>query len=186
MFALRLGVFGCFPLRCSVGVLSPSDAELRASLDASRRRSSAHPAVSMAVGKFFALRKPLLALTIGFLAFSVLAAAEIASSRSHDDIPVGSLTVAQIEEQLQVRMLHVFTLNGSISKSTNCLQQCPLVQSLNEHKVASAPQTTSLTARIFAVLFPGSPAVNSLLATLYISGPPSTFNASRSELSCAY
>ncbi|KAL2008173.1 hypothetical protein VTN00DRAFT_8155 [Thermoascus crustaceus] len=105
----------------------------------------------MSVRKSFALRKPLLALTIGFLAFSVLAAAEIASSRSHDDIPVGSLTVAQIEEQLQ---------------------QCSLVQSLNEHKIASAPQTTSLTARIFSVLFPGSPAVNSILATLYISGPP--------------
>ena len=27
-------------------------------------------------------------------------------------------------------------------------------------------------SRIFAVLFPGSPAVNALLATLYISGPP--------------
>jgi solute carrier family 39 (zinc transporter), member 7 len=27
-------------------------------------------------------------------------------------------------------------------------------------------------SRIFAILFPGSPAVNALLATLYISGPP--------------
>lgn len=38
--------------------------------------------------------------------------------------------------------------------------------------VATTPETASLTARIFAVLFPSSPAVNSLLATLYISGPP--------------
>jgi solute carrier family 39 (zinc transporter), member 7 len=29
-----------------------------------------------------------------------------------------------------------------------------------------------MTSRLFAVLFPGSPAVNALLATLYISGPP--------------
>jgi zinc transporter 7 len=29
-----------------------------------------------------------------------------------------------------------------------------------------------LTSKIFAFLFPGSPAVNALLATLYISGPP--------------
>lgn len=29
-----------------------------------------------------------------------------------------------------------------------------------------------MTERIFSVLFPGSPAVNALLATLYISGPP--------------
>lgn len=35
-----------------------------------------------------------------------------------------------------------------------------------------AASPDSLTARAFAVLFPGSPAVNALLATLYISGPP--------------
>src|SRR5690349_12689181 len=29
-----------------------------------------------------------------------------------------------------------------------------------------------MTSRLFAVLFPGSPAVNALLAALYISGPP--------------
>lgn len=46
------------------------------------------------------------------------------------------------------------------------------MQDLNAYKVASSPQTSSLTSRIFAVLFPGSPAVNALLATLYISGPP--------------
>jgi len=46
------------------------------------------------------------------------------------------------------------------------------VQALNQHKVASSPTTSSVTSQIFAFLFPGSPAVNSLLATLYISGPP--------------
>lgn len=46
------------------------------------------------------------------------------------------------------------------------------MQALNQHKVATNPTTSSLTSRIFAVLFPGSPAVNALLATLYISGPP--------------
>lgn len=46
------------------------------------------------------------------------------------------------------------------------------MQDLNTYKVATSPQTSSLTSRIFAVLFPGSPAVNALLATLYISGPP--------------
>jgi zinc transporter 7 len=51
-------------------------------------------------------------------------------------------------------------------------QECPLVQNLNTHKLATSPQTSTLTSRIFAVLFPGSPAVNALLATLYISGPP--------------
>jgi solute carrier family 39 (zinc transporter), member 7 len=46
------------------------------------------------------------------------------------------------------------------------------VQDLNNYKLATSPQTSTLTSRIFAVLFPGSPAVNALLATLYISGPP--------------
>lgn len=53
-----------------------------------------------------------------------------------------------------------------------CTQECPLVQDLNTYKVATSPQTSTLTSRIFAVLFPGTPAVNALLATLYISGPP--------------
>lgn len=46
------------------------------------------------------------------------------------------------------------------------------MQALNQHKVASSPTTSSVTSQIFAFLFPGSPAVNALLATLYISGPP--------------
>ncbi|KAI1264228.1 putative ZIP zinc transporter [Xylariaceae sp. FL1019] len=52
------------------------------------------------------------------------------------------------------------------------LQTCSVVQELNAVKAASASDTSTLASRIFAVLFPGSPAVNALLATLYISGPP--------------
>ncbi|KAE8396181.1 ZIP zinc transporter [Aspergillus alliaceus] len=85
-----------------------------------------------------------LALAAGLFLFTVLAVAKEA-------IPVGELSVGQIEDELQ---------------------NCPLVESLNEHKRATSPQTTSLTARIFSVLFPGSPAVNAILATIYISGPP--------------
>jgi len=43
---------------------------------------------------------------------------------------------------------------------------------LNAYKLATSPPTSSLTSQLFSVLFPGSPAVNALLATLYISGPP--------------
>lgn len=46
------------------------------------------------------------------------------------------------------------------------------MQALNSHKVATSPTTSSLSSQIFAFLFPGSPAINALLATLYISGPP--------------
>ena len=47
------------------------------------------------------------------------------------------------------------------------------MQDLNAAKLARhAAAPSSLTTRLFAILFPGSPAVNALLATLYISGPP--------------
>ncbi|KAI0378033.1 Zip-domain-containing protein [Hypomontagnella monticulosa] len=52
------------------------------------------------------------------------------------------------------------------------LQTCSVVQDLNAEKLASNSETSTLTSKIFAILFPGSPAVNALLATLYISGPP--------------
>ncbi|XRM47015.1 hypothetical protein ABZX51_010025 [Aspergillus tubingensis] len=85
-----------------------------------------------------------LALAAGLVLFSALAVA-------HDAISVGDMSVGQIEEELQ---------------------NCPLVESLNEHKRAAAPQTTSLTSKIFSILFPSTPAVNAILATIYISGPP--------------
>jgi zinc transporter 7 len=48
-----------------------------------------------------------------------------------------------------------------------------VVQNLNIHHAASAPTSSSYTSQIFAFVFPSqSPAVNALLATLYISGPP--------------
>ncbi|MCJ1311748.1 hypothetical protein MMC25_005421 [Agyrium rufum] len=60
----------------------------------------------------------------------------------------------------------------SLEEIEDALQQCPLVEALNKHKHATNPQTSSMLSQLFAMLFPGSPAVNSLLATLYISGPP--------------
>ena len=53
------------------------------------------------------------------------------------------------------------------------LQECAIVQDLNDYKAAVHPPTSSLTSRIFTVLFPSAhPGINALLATLYISGPP--------------
>ncbi|OJJ97012.1 hypothetical protein ASPACDRAFT_54334 [Aspergillus aculeatus ATCC 16872] len=90
------------------------------------------------------MRRIVLALAAGVVLFSALAVAQ-------DAISVGELSAGEIEDELQ---------------------KCPLVESLNEHKRATSPQTTSLMSKIFAVLFPGSPAVNAILATIYISGPP--------------
>ncbi|EED19725.1 ZIP Zinc transporter, putative [Talaromyces stipitatus ATCC 10500] len=85
-------------------------------------------------------------LVVFFLSSAVSAKSHVSDKKS-----IASYDAAQIEEELQ---------------------HCPLVQALNEHKLASLPETASWTSKIFAVLFPGSPAVNALLATLYISGPP--------------
>ncbi|KAI9680613.1 MAG: hypothetical protein M1817_004053 [Caeruleum heppii] len=60
----------------------------------------------------------------------------------------------------------------SVSDIDEKLQECAVVQALNSHKTATNQQTSSLLSRLFGVLFPGSPAINALLATLYISGPP--------------
>ncbi|KAJ4351172.1 uncharacterized protein N0V89_006511 [Didymosphaeria variabile] len=86
-----------------------------------------------------------------FLAVWVWNASAAAVKGETARVDVGALSSPQIEEQLQ---------------------NCSVVQALNAHKVASSPTGSSLTSKIFAFLFPGSPAVNALLATLYISGPP--------------
>lgn len=51
-------------------------------------------------------------------------------------------------------------------------QECDIVQDLNAYRAATHPAVSTLTSRIFATLFPSTPAINALLATLYISGPP--------------
>ncbi|KAL8829062.1 MAG: hypothetical protein Q9170_006335 [Blastenia crenularia] len=60
----------------------------------------------------------------------------------------------------------------SVPELEEAVLQCPLVEELNRYKAATSPPTSSLTSKIFSVLFPGNPAVNALLGTLYISGPP--------------
>ncbi|KPI40870.1 Zinc transporter SLC39A7 [Cyphellophora attinorum] len=61
----------------------------------------------------------------------------------------------------------------SVEQIEHRLQECPVVQALNEEKIHGAPQSASLTSKLFTVLFPSSsPAINALLATAYISGPP--------------
>ncbi|KAH8692613.1 ZIP zinc transporter [Talaromyces proteolyticus] len=79
--------------------------------------------------------------------FSYLTSADTIAGKAS----VASLTAAEIEEEIQ---------------------KCSVVQALNEYKLASQPEHASWASRVFAVLFPGSPAVNAILATLYISGPP--------------
>lgn len=51
-------------------------------------------------------------------------------------------------------------------------QKCLIVQELNVEKAARNADADSAISRLFDILFPGSPAANALLATLYISGPP--------------
>ncbi|KAL9098033.1 MAG: hypothetical protein Q9163_006223 [Psora crenata] len=70
-----------------------------------------------------------------------------------------SMSAPEIEDALQGDVAHG-------------VQQCGFVQELNHHRRATVPPTSSFTAQIFETLFPYGPAMNALLATLYISGPP--------------
>ncbi|KAF2469989.1 ZIP zinc transporter-like protein [Lindgomyces ingoldianus] len=86
-----------------------------------------------------------------FSVFLAVWAWNVSAELGRSEKDVGGLSLSEIEEKLQ---------------------ECPLVQALNEHKVANNPTTSSIASQIFSFLFPGSPAVNAILATLYISGPP--------------
>ncbi|KAI8654860.1 hypothetical protein NCS57_01233100 [Fusarium keratoplasticum] len=97
-----------------------------------------------------------LALLVGF----VLAGHDHAHEHGHEHEHAESLTGVDVGKL-------------SLDELDAQLQTCPIVKDLNAAKHAHhAAAPSSLTARLFAVLFPGSPAVNALLATLYISGPP--------------
>ncbi|KAI4603352.1 hypothetical protein KJ359_006145 [Pestalotiopsis sp. 9143b] len=67
---------------------------------------------------------------------------------------------------------HLSAASLSLDDIAEKLQLCPVVADLSAEKLAASEGASTLTSRIFGVLFPGSPAVNAILATLYISGPP--------------
>ncbi|KAK5115298.1 hypothetical protein LTR62_001498 [Meristemomyces frigidus] len=53
------------------------------------------------------------------------------------------------------------------------LQSCPIIESLSAHHAAAKPPNASFLQQSFRLLFPfTSPALNSMMGTLYISGPP--------------
>jgi solute carrier family 39 (zinc transporter), member 7 len=98
-----------------------------------------------------------------FFATLVLVGAEVLN-----DASVASLSPDRIERELEVS---TSGLLGVIDLTLK--QQCSIIQKLNAHKLATTSQTASITTRIFSLLFPSSsPAINALLATAYISGPP--------------
>lgn len=117
------------------------------------------------------------------LALCVLLACVLASAAPQDvskHIRSESLSLEQIDEQLLVSVhsrracFDVELWDSGLTPSRAAPEQtCPIIQDLNAAKLARhAAAGESMTTRLFAVLFPGSPAVNALLATLYISGPP--------------
>lgn len=121
----------------------------------------------------------MLCLAIAFVQAEVAATTK-GSSASH-----APLTLEQLEDQLQVwrrplsspHHLQCITCYFKIAETDNgllcAIQDCSVVQTLTSQKLARLSGTPSHIERLFAVLFPSaSPAVNALLATLYISGPP--------------
>ncbi|KAL1846579.1 hypothetical protein Daus18300_014223 [Diaporthe australafricana] len=94
-------------------------------------------------------------LTLGIILCAAIALvrAESAKGAVLDDVPLGPpLSLEEVEDRLQ---------------------ECPIVHTLTAQKLARLSGNPSQITRLFSVLFPSSsPAINALLATLYISGPP--------------
>ncbi len=114
------------------------------------------------------LRLCLMALAIGLV--------HHVAAKSESPHRVAQMNAPEIEHALQVG---ISTGRFDRCQATDLWKQCSIVQDLNRHRIETNPQTSGLTSRIFAVLFPGSPAINALLATLYISGPPSQYKSNR-------
>ena len=74
-----------------------------------------------------------------------------------------SLIITKCEANVQVQE----------DNSTSTQLQCPYVRALSAQKKEKLDNESSrITKQIFLFLFPGSPRVNSLLGTLYISSIP--------------
>ncbi|EFX02945.1 zip family metal cation transporter [Grosmannia clavigera kw1407] len=111
-----------------------------------------------------------LALALGVLVASsgiVTVSAEVATSQ----VAAGSATVSNVARLPPL---------GSLELNEKLRAECGVVRALGEQKRQlllqggdeDGEETSSTKSRLFSLLFPGSPAVNALLATLYISGPP--------------
>ena len=89
------------------------------------------------------------------------------SASGHD---VAHMKHHEIEEAIQVRKTRLFYAYSLIIET----KECSIVRDLNAHRASTVPSAaSSYSTRLFALLFPSTkPAVNALLATLYISGPP--------------
>ena len=110
----------------------------------------------------FGRGSPRFGLIVALVALAVLAFSFVASASVSADIKSASTAVS-------------YPIGSE--ELNDLLQECDVVQALGQQKLqhyggADGAVPSSTTAKIFAVLFPGSPAVNALLATLYISGPP--------------
>ncbi|KAK3113887.1 hypothetical protein LTR53_008367 [Teratosphaeriaceae sp. CCFEE 6253] len=91
-----------------------------------------------------------LAVSLALICLAYTALAKSVSDVTRAD--VGLLSTQEIEERLQ---------------------KCPILESLTALHTAAKPTHSSYLQQAFRLLFPSSsPAVNALLGTLYISGPP--------------
>ncbi|KAK4897838.1 hypothetical protein LTR27_004610 [Elasticomyces elasticus] len=90
-----------------------------------------------------------LALTILVVCFAYTVAAKVVPEKLGS---IGLLSTQEIEEQLQ---------------------HCPIVEALTARNALTHAATPSYLQQAFSLLFPfESPAINAMLGTLYISGPP--------------
>lgn len=120
-------------------------------------------------------------LTLGLVLCLAIALvhAQVGAIQEPEKTATGALSLEQLEESLQVLCSHILSILSLLRRHcyepllTESIQECSIVQSLTTQKLARLSDTPSHIARLFSVVFPSSsPAINALLATLYISGPP--------------
>lgn len=96
---------------------------------------------------------------------------DIVSDNSESGASLLHLTTQELDDKLQVKAQASFD-SIAPANSTPQFQECSFVKDLNNERLTAQEEQSSLMKRIFGIMFPAGPAINSLLATAYISGPP--------------
>lgn len=119
---------------------------------------------------------PRLSLGVALCLIIAFVRAEVAAAGHGHGTAKNSSEILSLEElgdKLQVKPIPGVCLCVCCAILMTATQECSVVQSLTSRKLAQLSGTPSHITRLFSVLFPSpSPAINALLATLYISGPP--------------
>ncbi|RIB09523.1 ZIP zinc transporter-domain-containing protein [Gigaspora rosea] len=97
----------------------------------------------------------------------------LCNTKSEGTFPLGSIRIFYLAIYEPIDTISTKSQENQIEYNYHqASEHCPFIQELNKQKKASLNIENNLTKQIFAFLFPGSPRVNSILGTFYISSIP--------------